>query len=146
MTQISLEERIVTLLEAERAGVFAARGLLGVATDSAESDLMAVVLDGERKSCQILGRTLLKMGTRGSGQVGDFAQKVMALPDSDERLRLLIKGQEWVVRKIEEALQTEPPKEIVLPLTEIRHVHNINIGKCKEYLAGKTGGNSAGVQ
>ena len=134
MTQISLEERIVTLLEAERAGVAAARALLSVATDSAESDLMALVLDGERESCQILGRTLLKMGTRGSGQVGDFAQKVMALEVPEERLRLLIKGQEWVVRKIDEAIQTEPGKEIVLPLTEIRYAHDINIGKCREYL------------
>ena len=133
-TEPSLESRIITLLEAERAGVFAARALLSVATDSAESDLMALVLDGERESCQILGRTLLKMGTRGSGQVGDFAGKVMALPDPGERLRLLIKGQEWVVRKIDEALQTEPSKEILLPLTEIRHVHVINIGKCKEYI------------
>ena len=133
-TEPSLESRIITLLEAERAGVFAARALLSVATDSAESDLMALVLDGERESCQILGRTLLKMGTRGSGQVGDFAGKVMALQDPDERLRLLIKGQEWVVRKIDEALQTEPSKEILLPLTEIRHVHDVNIGKCKEYI------------
>ena len=136
-TEPSLESRIITLLEAERAGVFAARALLSVATDSAESDLMALVLDGERESCQILVRTLLKMGTRGSGQVGDFAGKVMALPDPDERLRLLIKGQEWVVRKIDEALQTEPSKEILLPLTEIRHVHDVNIGKCREYI--KTG-------
>ena len=134
MNELSLESRIVTLLEAERAGVFAARALLSVATDSAESDLMALVLDGERESCQILGRTLLRMGARGSGQVGDFAQKVMALPDPDERLKLLIKGQEWVVRKIDEALQTEPSKDILLPLTEIRHVHDINIGKCREYL------------
>jgi len=134
MTQISLEERIVTLLEAERAGVFAARALLLAASDSAESDLMALVLDGERESCQILGRTLLMMGARGSGQVGDFAQKVMALPEPDERLKLLIKGQEWVVRKIDETLQTEPSQEIVLPLTEIRHAHEINIGKCREYL------------
>ena len=134
MNELSLESRIVTLLEAERAGVFAARALLSVATDSAESDLMALVLAGERESCQVLGRTLLRMGARGSGQVGDFAQKVMALPDPDERLRLLIKGQEWVVRKIDEALQTEPSKDILLPLTEIRHVHDINIGKCREYL------------
>jgi hypothetical protein len=134
MSELSLESRIVTLLEAERAGVFAARALLEVASDSAESDLMALILDGERESCQILGRTLLRMGARGSGQVGDFAQKVMALPDTEERLRLLIKGQEWVVRKIDEALQTEPSKEVLLPLTEIRHVHDINIGKCREYL------------
>jgi hypothetical protein len=134
MTEISLEERIVTLLEAERAGVSAARALLAAAMDSAESDLMALVLDGERESCQILGRTLLKMGTRGSGQMGDFAQKVMALSDPGDRLRLLIKGQEWVVRKIDEALRMGPSEEAILPLTEIRLVHDINIGKCKEYL------------
>jgi hypothetical protein len=137
VSDLPLESRIITLLEAERAGVFAARALLSVATDSAESDLMALVLDGERESCQILGRTLLKIGVRGSGQVGDFAGKVMALPDPDERLRLLIKGQEWVVRKIDEAIQTEPAKEIGLPLTEIRHVHEINIGKCREYMDSK---------
>jgi hypothetical protein len=74
------------------------------------------------------------MGARGSGQVGDFAQKVMALPEPDERLKLLIKGQEWVVRKIDEALQTEPSKEVLIPLAKIRDVHDINIGKCREYL------------
>jgi hypothetical protein len=134
MSDLSLESRIVTLLEAERAGVLAARALLSAAEDSAESDLMALILDGERESCQILGRTLLKMGARGSGQVGDFAQKVMALPEPDERLKLLIKGQEWVVRKIDEALQTEPSKEVLIPLAKIRDVHDINIGKCREYL------------
>jgi hypothetical protein len=133
----SLESRIITLLEAERAGVFAARALLSAASDSAESDLMALVLDGERESCRVLGRTLLKMGTRGSGQAGDFAQKVMALPDPVDRLKLLIKGQEWVVRKIDEALGTEPSEEIIVPLAEIRHVHEVNIGKCREYI--KTG-------
>ena len=134
MSDLSLENRIVTLLEAERAGVLAARALLSAAEDSAESDLMALILDGERESCQILGRTLLKMGARGSGQVGDFAQKVMALPEPDQRLKLLIKGQEWVVRKINEALQTEPSEEVLIALAKIRDVHDINIGKCLEYL------------
>ena len=134
MSDTALQNRIVALLEAERAGVAAARALLETATDSAGSDLMALVLNGERESCQILGRTLLKMGARGSGQVGDFAQKVMALEVPEERLRLLIKGQEWVVRKIDEALGSEPSGEIVQPLTEIRHVHEVNIGKCWEYL------------
>ena len=76
----------------------------------------------------------LKMGARGSGQMGDFAQKVMALPEPDQRLKLLIKGQEWVVRKINEALQTEPSEEVLIALAKIRDVHDINIGKCLEYL------------
>jgi hypothetical protein len=134
MAEPRLTDRIIILLEAERAGVLAARGLMKAATDSAETDLMALVLDGERESCRMLGRALLKMGTRGTAQTGDFARKVMALSDPEDRLKLLIKGQDWVVRKIDEALQTTPPEEILLSLTEIRHVHEVNIGKCREYL------------
>ena len=134
MREVNLETRIITLLEAERAGVAAARALLSTAADSAESDLMVLVLDGERESCQILGRTLLKMGARGSANVGDFAQKVMALQKPDERLKLLIKGQEWVVRKIDEALEIPPPGEVAESLAEIRRVHEVNIGKCRDYL------------
>ena len=129
-----LAEQIVTLLEAERAGVAAAKALLSEASDSAEKDLMALVLEGERESCRALGRALLQMGSRGSASVGDFAQKVMALNDPEKRLKLLIKGQEWVVRRIDETLKTQPPPEIVWPLKEIKHVHDVNIEKCREYL------------
>ena len=131
---VPIEERVVTLLEAERAGVLTARALLDAASDSAESDLMGAVLDGERESCRILGRTLLKMGARGSGLVGDFARKVMSLPHRDDQIRLLIKGQEWVVRKIDETIESAPPEEFIPALTEIRLIHDIGIGKCREYL------------
>ncbi len=139
MTEMSFQNRIITLLEAERAGVFVAKALLGDAKDSAETDLMALILEGERESCRVLGRTLLQMETRGSGHVGDFAQKVMALDNADDRLRLLIKGQEWVVRKIGEALEITPTAEIMLPLTEVRDIHDIGIGKCREYLEARSG-------
>ncbi|UCF88259.1 MAG: hypothetical protein JSV70_07530 [bacterium] len=134
MNEPTLHSRIVTLLEAERAGVFAARALLAAAADSTQKDLMALILDGERESCRVLGRTLLGMGLRGSGKAGDFAQKVMALEGPGDRLKLLIKGQEWVVRKIDEALQTTPPEPVAVSLSDIRHVHEVNIGKCREYL------------
>lgn len=134
MSDISLDKRITILLEAERAGVFAARALLDTASESAQSDLMALILDGERKSCRILGQTLLKMDTAGTGRIGDFAQKVLAFEDPIDRIRLLIKGQEWVVRKIGEALETGPSKSFAAPLAEIRHIHDIGIGKCREYL------------
>jgi len=137
MDEVSIEKKIITLLEAERAGVFAARALLRAAADSAQSDLMALILDGERESCRILGRTLLNMGARGSDQVGDFAQKVLALDDMDDRLKLLVKGQEWVVRRIDEALEARLSEEINEPLKVIRHLHDIGIGKCREYLDSK---------
>lgn len=130
----SLADQIVVLLEAERAGVAAARALLEAATDQDERELMSVILDGERESCRVLGRTLLQLGTRGSGNTGDFARKVMALENPKERLDLLVKGQEWVVRRIDEALQLGPAAEIARALGEIRDVHVTNIGKCREYL------------
>ena len=139
MADEPLENRIITLLEAERAGVFTARALHEKYSDSARKDLMALVLDGERKSCRILGRTLLSMGSEGSSRVGDFVQKVMTLPDPIDQLRLLIKGQEWVVRRIDEALEDRPSEDIFKPLAEIRHIHDIGIGACREYLGGKTG-------
>ena len=145
MKEISLENRIITLLEAERAGVFAARALLNEATDSAGSDLMAAVLDGERFSCRVLGRTMLGLGLKGSGQTGDFAAKVLALDDPRERLELLIRGQEWVVRKVLEAIETGPAREVAEALEEIREVHAIGIGKCREYLENTNGVSGSGA-
>jgi len=136
MAHENLEQRLTTLLEAERAGVFAARALYAAAEDSAEKDLMALILDGERESCRLLGRTLLHLGSRGSSHIGDFAQKVLALDDTLDRLRLLVRGQEWVVRRIDEALEVRPPAQVTEPLRVIRDLHDLGIGKCRDYLEG----------
>ncbi len=141
----SLENRLVTLLEAERAGVAVARAMHGEARDSARKDLMAAVLDGERFSCRALGRTMLGLGLKGSGHTGDFAAKVLALEDPRERLELLIRGQEWVVRKVLEALETDPAREVAAALQEIREVHAIGIGKCRAYLENTYGVSGSGV-
>jgi hypothetical protein len=135
-----LEEQIQILLEAERAGVLTARALHERSEDSGRKDLMALVLEGERRSCRILGRTLLKMDLKGSPRIGDFVQKVMALSDPQDQLRLLVKGQEWVVRKVDQVLADHPPQDIAGPMVEIRRIHDIGIGACREYLGreGKT--------
>jgi nitronate monooxygenase len=66
--------------------------------------------------------------------VGDFADKVMALPDLGARMKLLVKGQEWVVRKIEELMTESFPSELKKELDEVHRVHVDNIELCIKFL------------
>jgi nitronate monooxygenase len=128
------QNQLITLIEAERAGVAAARRLLGEADSEDEVELLEEILEGERMSCRILGRSILDLGVKGSHKAGDFADKVMARPDKRERLELLIKGQDWVVRRIDEVLGSQCPSQVRGSLQEIRNVHIINIKKCHKHL------------
>jgi nitronate monooxygenase len=129
-----LAEKLTVLLEAERAGVATARRMLAECSSDEERSLLEEILEGERSSCRELGRMLLHIGSRGSGNVGDFADKVMALPDLEARMKLLVKGQEWVVRKIEELLEGPLPSELTAELGEVHRVHIENIALCIRFL------------
>ena len=129
-----LAEKLTALLEAERAGVVTARRMLAECSREEEQALLERILEGERESCRDLGRMLLHIGSRGSGNVGDFADKVMALPDLTARMKLLIKGQEWVVRKIEELLAGPLPLGVTEELSEVHRVHVENIALCVRFL------------
>lgn len=130
-----LVERLRQLLEAERAGVFTARALLAEAKDDGEIELLERVLDGERESCRILGRLILRSEKRTGNSVGDFYKKVLALDGPVQRLNLLVKGQEWVVRKVDEAMELSVDPPLTGELSHIRQVHIDNIGECRKYLA-----------
>ncbi len=121
-----MEERLLELLAAERSGVFALRAMLRTAL-AEDKDLFTTVLDGERDSCRVLGRDLLRAGASPGNRVGDFHLKVLALADPKDRLRLLIKGQSWVVRKIDEALALAVVPDLLADLGHIRSVHQENI-------------------
>jgi len=62
----------------------------------------------------------------------------MALGDPMDRLNLLIKGQEWVVRKLDEALSDWSEPDMLESLDRIRRVHVENIDACKQFLATRT--------
>jgi nitronate monooxygenase len=129
-----LTEKLTVLLEAERAGVFTARRMLAECSSEEEKILLEEILEGERSSCRELGRMLLHIGSKGSGNVGDFADKVMALPDLGARMKLLVKGQEWVVRKIEELLAGPLPLNLTEELNQVHRVHVENIALCIRFL------------
>jgi len=98
------------LLESERAGAIALEQL---AADVEQQEL-ARFLRGERdeeaRNAERLEALIREGGGNPSQTVGAFADKVAALDSIRDRLNLMSRGQEWVARKIEEALTISPPE------------------------------------
>ena len=96
------------LLESERAGVAALEHL---APEVEQEELRRFLLgerDEERRNVEGLEALIRAGGGTPSSAVGPFAAKVAALGTIRERLSLLSHGQEWVARKVEEALALAP--------------------------------------
>jgi len=105
----ALAEILNLLLESERAGVAALEAL---ASEVAPGDLRQLLLTSRQDEiADARGLEDLIRANRGrpSNAIGPFAAKVAALGPLQERLKLLIHGEEWVARKVEEALALAPP-------------------------------------
>jgi hypothetical protein len=116
-------DRMQELLEAERAGV----KCLDVMADHAS--------DMEKKELFSLFRLLQARGAAPTKNIGAFADKVIALPTEGEQVALLIKGQAWVVRKIDEIPTGEMNDEEKAFFADMREVHVVNIEKCRKFTA-----------
>jgi nitronate monooxygenase len=105
----ALEQILNLLLESERAGVVA---LDALAAEVAQSELRQLLLtskDDEGATARQLEELIRAAGGTPSDKVGPFADKVAAAASLRDRLQLLIHGEEWVARKVEEALALAPP-------------------------------------
>jgi hypothetical protein len=104
----ALEQMLNLLLESERAGVVALEHL----APQVEQDELRQFLLGERaeeqRNVEGLEKLIRDGGGSPSNTVGPFAAKVAALATIRERLSLMSHGQEWVARKVEEALALAP--------------------------------------
>jgi hypothetical protein len=104
----ALEQILNLLLESERAGVVA---LDALAAEVAQSELRQLLLtskDDEGATARQLEELIRAAGGTPSDKVGPFANKVAAAASLRDRLQLLIHGEEWVARKVEEALALAP--------------------------------------
>jgi len=104
----TLEAMLNLLLESERAGVAALEKL---APEVAQEELRKFLLgerDEEQRNVAGLEALIREAGGTASSAVGPFAAKVAALGTIRDRLNLLSHGQEWVARKVEEALAVAP--------------------------------------
>jgi nitronate monooxygenase len=123
------------LLEAERAGVDAMSRLMAAAPTRELRAFLERGRDDEAWSCMGLAGAIKRLGGTPSGKKGDFAAKVLAAPSFRDRLQLLDRGQQWVVRRLDGLLATQLDEETERFLREMRWVHATNAGRCRVLLA-----------
>ena len=124
-------DRLNELLEAERAGVDALSRLFPESRGPEMQRLFEGVRDDEAWSCAGLVRSVKALGGTLSEKKGDFADKVMREPTLGTRLRLLNRGQGWVVKRLDGLLGETLPASIRDFLEEMKARHLANIAACE---------------
>jgi nitronate monooxygenase len=124
-------DRLNELLEAERAGVDTLSRLFPEARGPEMQTLFEAVRDDEAWSCAGLVRSIKTLGGTISDKKGDFADKVMNEPTLAARLRLLNRGQGWVVKRLDGLLGEGLPEAVAGFLEEMKTRHASNIEACE---------------
>jgi hypothetical protein len=130
----ALEQILNLLLESERAGVVALDALAAEVSRSELRQLLLTSKDDEGATARQLEELIRAAGGTPSHKVGPFADKVAAAASLRDRLQLLIHGEEWVARKVEEALALAPPsgsiREYLLKMAN-RHRFEVEWGRAE---------------
>jgi hypothetical protein len=104
----ALAQILNLLLESERSGVIAIDALLREVTQPELRSLLLTSREDEAATASQLERLIRFGGAAPSDTVGPFAAKVAAAGPLQDRLKMLIHGEEWVARKVEEAIALAP--------------------------------------
>lgn len=115
------------LLEAERAG---ARVAMESGRDIPPSALATLVQDihqDEVRWCGMLMRTIGSMQGTASSATGAFWGKAMAIPDLEQRLSFLNRGQAWVVRRLQGLIPRVRDAQVQADLAAMLEAHTRNI-------------------
>lgn len=127
----SVEDFYNLLLEAERAGVAVLGELVSQTEDQRLQKIMKKFLRDEGINCRILVSLIQDLGLEPSKKTGAFVDKVRALNTLEEKIDLLIRGQEWVARKVREFRHLLPPGSAHLFLEAIKVQHEENVDTLK---------------
>jgi len=103
-----LEEILNLLLESERAGVVALDSLASQVKNDELKRLLTTSREDEDATVCELEDLIRTAGGIPSQHIGPFAVKVAGAGTLSQQLKLLIHGEEWVARKVEEALALAP--------------------------------------
>ena len=128
---MTVTDRLNELLEAERAGVETLSRLFPEARSPQMQTLFEQVRNDEAWSCAGLVRSITTIGGAPSDKKGDFAEKVLREPNLADRLRLLNRGQGWVVKRLDGLLAEALPASVSDFLTEMKTRHLANIEACE---------------
>ena len=121
------------LLEAERAGVLVLDELVRQVEDQRLKTLLKNFLRDEGVNCRILMTLIHDLGAKPNNKTGAFVGKVHALNNLEDKVQLLIRGQEWVARKIREFHHHLPAGSSYFFLTAIKLQHEENVDTLKKY-------------
>ena len=100
----ALEKILNLLLESERAGVVALDSLAAQVENDELKRLLTTSCEDEGAAVRELEDLIRSAGGIPSQRIGPFAAKVAGAGALSQQLKLLIHGEEWVARKVEEAL------------------------------------------
>lgn len=115
------------LLESERAGVKVIGELLYETEDERLRVFLKKFLRDEGMNCHILTSLIHDLGAKPTDKTGAFVDKVRALETLEEKVELLIRGQAWVARKIQEYrhLLPEGSQDLFLEAVKVQHEENV---------------------
>jgi hypothetical protein len=127
--------RLNELLEAERAGVETLQALIKTVPKGYFRNHLTKIEADEAFSCAVLERAVRAAGGEPSRATGDFAAKVLALDTLVDRLKLLSRGQMWVVKRLDAVADEVTDPEQRKELAEMRREHVDNVAWCDEQAA-----------
>ncbi len=130
-----IRETLNTLLAAERAGARVCALSMALAPDDVWLEFLRSVHRDEADSCQLILQCMHLLGVEPHDEVGDFEQKCLAIPEFYERMKLLNKGQEWVVKKLEDLLPRLESDSLRRRLTLMRQEHIWNVARLNTQLS-----------
>lgn len=123
-----VENLLNALADAERAGGRVLHELTPMASNpELRAMLKKVGHDEGYYAGELLAQTR-RLGGNPSNKTGDFVEKVRAVPDFIGKLKLLNRGQSWVVRKIREGLPNIGDDELKGFLLAMAAGHEMSIG------------------
>jgi hypothetical protein len=133
MTDVA--DQLSRILAAERGGAETLSRLVDQAPASETRTLFTRIRDDEAWACTGLVGCLARLRHRPTRAKGRSAVKMLALPGFPDRVRLLNRGQRWVVEQIGAFLARKLEDDTRAFPVEMRAVHLRNIRRCDELLA-----------
>jgi hypothetical protein len=134
-TDAELVALLELLLEGERAGERATALLAAECPSNEAAILLASIKRDETRFAGMLAWLIGKLGARPSDKIGAFYDKIVAVEGFGARVKLLNRGQAWVVRKLDESLPRVRDDRIHAALKGMRGAHEVNVARCDALIA-----------
>ena len=124
------------MLECERAGAKALRRFEQMAPPKLVATALPRLFDDEARYCAGLSQQILRLGGLPGRRTGDFLEKILSAESWLTRFDLLVRGQRWVARRIEEQLPLIEDPELKDFLSEMLATHQTNVKEAQSIADG----------